>query len=292
MAEIPTTNTGRQLYISSSSVSTDDVLEAVAALYPITKCIELSGGCRHDPNLLERLIAFKQGHPVNFLLHSYFPPPRDHFVLNFADTGQATRDFIERSMEFVTALEVPYYSTHSGFRADFSSDAAGLLHHQSQKTFTLDGIAENVRWFKSRWPNIPLVLENLYPNNGNTSCGFMMSPDEIGEALELMPDIGLLFDLGHIKVSAHLMGFDYQTAVDDIFERYGSRIIEIHLSENDGLVDDHYPIKGDSDQYRIVKNRAAFIRDRDIKVTIEARGVSGAELEESYQLMLNALGYH
>lgn len=277
------------LYISSSSVSTYDVLEAVSALYPITKQIELSGGCRYAPGLLERLIAFKQAHPVQFLLHSYFPPPPDNFVLNFADTGQATRDFIERSMVFVTSLDVPYYSIHAGFRADFSSDSGGLLHQQSPKFFTLDGIAENVRWFKSRWPEILLALENLYPNNGNTSCGFMMSPDEIGEALELMPDIGLLLDLGHIKVSAHLMGFDYLAAVDRIFDQYGSRIMEIHLSENDGTVDDHYPITDVSDQYRIVKNRADFIRDHDIKVTIEARETGGAELEASYHLMLGAL---
>ena len=277
------------LYISSSSVSADDVLEAVSALYSITPRIELSGGCRNDSSLLERLIAFKNAHSVNFLLHSYFPPPNEHFVLNFADTGQITRGFVERSMEFVTALDVPYYSIHAGFRADFSSDDGGLLHEQSKQTFTLDGIAENAHWFRSRWPHIPLALENLYPNNGNTSCGFMMSPDQIGEALERIPEVNLLLDLGHLKVSANLMGFDYLAAVDRIFEQHGSRIIEIHLSENDGLVDDHYPVLADSDQYRIVKGRAGFIRDQGIKVTIEARGIDLAELEASYQLVLEKL---
>lgn len=277
------------LYISSSSVSTDDVLEAVSALYSITPCIELSGGCRNYSRLLERLIAFKQAHSVNFLLHSYFPPPNDHFVLNFADTGQGTRGFVERSMEFVLALNVPYYSIHAGFQADFSSDDGGLLHEQSKQTFTLDGIAENVQWFRSRWPDIPLALENLYPNNGNTSCGFMMSPDQIAEALERIPEVKLLLDLGHLKVSANLMGFDYLAAVDRIFDQYGSRIIEIHLSENDGLVDDHYPVLVDSDQYWIVKGRAGFICDQGVKVTIEARGIDLAELEASYRLVLGVL---
>lgn len=289
LAKDTTTDMAGNFYISSSSVQADDVLKAVTSLYPLTPCIELSGGCRHDPRLLERLSAFKRARSVNFLLHSYFPPPTDSFVLNFADTSQSTRDFIERSMEFVTVLEVPYYSIHAGFRADFSSDDGGLLHEQSKRTFTLDGIAENVQWFFSRWPDIPLALENLYPNNGNTSCGFMMSPDEICEALERIPSISLLLDLGHLKVSAHLMGFDYLAAVARIFDQYGSRILEIHLSENDGLVDDHYPIRVDSDQYRIIKDRAGFIREHDIKVTIEARGIDSAELEVSYQLVLGVL---
>lgn len=289
LAQVSAIESAALLYLSSSSFPGDNVLDAVSALYPLTPCLELSGGCRHDPSLQERLLAFKQTHAVNFLLHSYFPPPVDNFVLNFADTSQDTRDFVERSMAFVTALAVPYYSIHAGFRADFSSDAGGLLHEKSRQTFSLDGIAENVRWFSSRWPTIPLALENLYPNNGNTTCGFMMSPDEIGEALEKIPAISLLLDLGHLKVSARLMGFDYPAAVERIFTQYGSRIVEIHLSENDGLVDDHYPIRVDSDQYLIIKNRAGFIREHGIKVTIEARGADRAELEASYRLVLGAL---
>ena len=284
-----TTDKAAPLFISSSSVTTNDVLEAVFCLYAVTSNVELSGGCRHDSLLLERLITFKQSNQVNFLLHSYFPPPHDHFVLNFADTRQGTRAFIERSMIFVSALDVPYYSIHAGFRADFSSDDGGLLHEQSKRTFTLDGIAENAQWFRSRWPKIPLALENLYPNNGNTTCGFMMSPWDISEALDQIPAIGLLLDLGHLKVSANLIGFDYLEAVERIFEQYGSRIVEIHMSENGGLLDDHFPILSSSDQYRIIKDRAGFIREQGIKITIEARGIDIAEIKESNRLVLEAL---
>jgi len=277
------------LYLSSSSVTTADVLEAVLRLRPITPRIELSGGSRHDPLLLERLIAYKNVNPVNFLLHSYFPPPPVNFVLNFADTSRATRDFIERSMACVTALEVPYYSIHSGFRSDFASDSGGLLHTRSPKSFSLDGICENASWFCSRWPSIPLALENLYPNNGNTSCGFMMHPAEITEALERMPDVMLLLDLGHLKVSAVLMNFDFDNAVHEIFEKHGTRIIEIHLSENNGTADDHLPVLPTSDQYAILKSRAKFIRTQGINITLEAREAGLADVEKSYKVVLEAL---
>jgi len=278
------------LYLSSASIATGDVLEAVRRLAPITRRIELSGGCRHDPQLSERLLAWLRTVDCRFLVHSYFPPPRENFVLNFADTGEATRGFVAESMRFVQLLGAPYYSVHAGFRTEFSSDGGGLLHQSSERVFTLEGIEDNARWFRSRWPSVPLVLENLYPNNGNTACGFLMNPVEMVEALERMPEVGLLLDLGHLKISAQFMGFSYEEAVEELFGRCGERICEIHLSENDGLVDDHYAIGAGSDQLSLVRDKAAFLRRRGVRLTIEARGAEDAELEACYRRLLEALG--
>jgi len=277
------------VYISTSAIIAKSPLAALEGLFPLTQCIELTGGCDYDPDLLEKLLAYRAAHPVDLLLHSYFPPPKEHFVLNFADTGNETRTFIARAMEYVQALEVPYYSVHAGFREDFMADSNGLLHKRSDQVFTFDGIKENVRWYYSRWPVIPLALENIYPNNGNMSCAFMMSLSDISDALDAMPDVFLLLDLGHLKISANLMGFDFNEAVETIFRCYGSRILEIHLSENGGSVDDHLPVSSASQQYAIVREYAAFMRNHAIRVTLETRCATVGEMISSYELIQAAL---
>jgi len=277
------------VYISTSAIIAKSPLAALEGLFPLTQCIELTGGCDHDPDLLEKLLAYRAAHPVDLLLHSYFPPPKEQFVLNFADTGDGTRAFIVRAMEYVQALDVPYYSVHAGFRGDFTADGNGLLHKRSDQVFTFDGIKENVRWYYSRWPGIPLALENIYPNNGNTSCAFMMSLSDIMAALDAMPDVFLLLDLGHLKISANLLGFDFNEAVETIFRCYGSRILEIHLSENGGDVDDHLPVSAASQQYSIVREYATFIRKHAIRVTLETRSSTLGEIISSYELIQDEL---
>lgn len=281
------------VYISSSAIRTDDPVEAISLLLPLTTNIELTGGCAYDERLLPQLVASKTANKVNLLLHNYFPPPREHFVLNFADTGRLTRDFITRAMEYVLALNVPYYSVHAGFRGDFVADGHGLLQKQSDRTFTWEGIRDNVSWFRSKWPHTPLVLENIYPNNRNTACAFMMSDAEIGELLDRIPEIFLLLDLGHLQVSAQLMGFDFSAAVATLFRRFGRRIMELHLSENHGLADDHLPIYPGSPQQQIVREYAEFIRNQAIRVTIETRASMPLEIANSYELITQTLyGHH
>lgn len=279
-----------QVFISSSAVAATSPLDALEQVLPITRNIELTGGCSYDPDLLPKLKAFQKSHPVNLLLHSYFPPPLEHFVLNFADTRVQTRDFISHSMEYVQALKIPYYSIHAGFRKDCTVDCNGILHKSSSKVFTLEEIGENVAWFRNKWPDVPLALENIYPNDGDTSCGFMMSFDEICEAMELLPDIFLLLDLGHLKVSANLIGFDFAKSADTILRTYGSRIKEIHMSENHGVKDDHLPITKTSTQLYHVQNYLnASNHHLTCNITLEVRGASTCEIAESYRLVAESM---
>lgn len=71
-----------------------------------------------------------------------------------------------------------------------------------------------------------------------------------------------LLDLGHLKVSAQLMGFQFTPAVNSLFNRYDNRIVELHLSENNGIIDDHLPISAGSIQYALSRENAAFIRQQ------------------------------
>ncbi|MEK6791514.1 MAG: hypothetical protein AABY45_07440 [Deltaproteobacteria bacterium] len=277
------------VYVSTASVQTDDAAQAVSALSTSgILSIELSGGGAHDAGLLEKLMALKREKGIVFLVHGYFPPPPEHFILNFADTGARTRQFITGSLGFVSALDAPYYSIHAGFRKEFTFNNELLYETKGAPCFSLSGIDENISWFKVVNPGTRLVIENLYPNNKNIEACFLMHIGEITSFIAGRPDVELLLDLGHLNVSATLLGFNFQSAVDRLFTDYAGRIAEIHLSENHGDTDDHLLLCKDSRQLGIVRETAKIIRENGVRLTIEGRGAKMKDVLKSYALVSEA----
>ena len=276
------------LYISTSSVQTKDTVAAIQQLLPITRNIELSGGCLYDKNLFKNLMNIKQQEKINFLLHSYFPPPQERFILNFADISEETRSFIKETMRFVNSLDIDYYSIHAGFKKKFNLEKELLFESDDKKVFMQENIADNLKWFKMQFPDKKMALENLYPNN-NIKCCFMMHIDEIVSMMDDLADIYLLLDLGHLKISSRILGFNYLEAAELLFEKYGNRILEIHLSENSGMNDDHWILNSNSIQYMIIEKYANLITQNKINVTIESRGSTLDELLKCLLMVKNAI---
>ena len=193
------------LYLSSACIKNDNILKAIDEIGVITSNIELSGGSRIRDGLLKELKAAKENYGLNFLVHSYFPPPEVDFVLNFADISNKTRAFIDESMRYVEYFNIPYYSIHAGFKKDFSIKDELLIN--GENGFLIDNIGDNISWFYSKYTQ-KLALENLFPNNQAETC-FASHIDEIIEILDLDERVFLLLDLGHLKIASKFYGFDY-----------------------------------------------------------------------------------
>lgn len=275
---------GKKLFLSTSCVRTGNLVEDVREIFEITGNIELSGGSRYDPHLLKGLKRIKNERNINFLVHSYFPPPENDFILNFANTSDVTRGFIRKAMEYIRGLQIDYYSVHSGCKRDFDFENE-LFSNPKGKRYTLRGIYENIEWFRNEFPDIKLALENSYPNNNLKESSFLTHIEEIFEVLECNKEIYLLLDLGHLKVSSVVLGFDYSVAVQILLDTYIDRVLEIHLSENEGLCDDHNLIHSDSLQYKMIKENVKSILQREINVTIEARNQPFEDVRECYLLI-------
>ncbi len=222
---------------------------------------------------------------INFLLHSYFPPPQEHFVLNFADTGRKTRSFIKETMRFIGALDIDYYSIHAGFKRKFMLNNEVLFKSGDTRLFALEDIEENLAWFASEFPDKKIALENLY----NRECCFMVHIDEIVSMMDAFTDMYLLLDLGHLKISSRLLGFNYLDATALLFERYADRILEIHLSENNAGLDDHLILHSDSIQHMIIRDYARLIGGNKINITIESRNSGLQELSECFAMINRVL---
>lgn len=277
-----------RLFLSTQCIK-GNIIEAIEDLSEISSNIELSGGGQYDINLPGRLIEIKEKKNINFLIHGYFPPPREHFILNFADTSEKTREFIKNTIRFIRALGMDYYSVHAGFKRDFEFSNELLVNPKGEH-YSLDGIYENIEWFKEEFPDIKLALENLYPNNLNVDSCFLMHIDEITGILTNRQDIYLLLDLGHLKISSRILNFNYYEAMELILNKYGDRILEIHLSENHGEYDEHNLLYSDSVQYMAMRNYAGIIRNYNINMSLEVRHVSLEQLRRCYELLAGILG--
>ena len=272
------------LYISTSSIQTKDINEAVNQLSGITKNIELSGGCEYHEDLLEKLIKIKQEKNIHFLLHAYFPPPLKHFILNFSDKNEKTREFITEAMAYAKCLDIPYYSIHAFFKKILTFDNE-LLFESGNKKVGLEDVEGNTKWFLNEFPNTKLAIENLYPSNQSEEICFPVHSDEIVDYFEHNKNIFLLLDLGHLKISSKLLGFNYLNVVELLFEKYNNRILEIHLSENDAIHDNHFLIDSDSIQCIILKKYARIINQNKINVTIESRNSTVEDLVKCFILI-------
>lgn len=268
------------LYISSASIKNNSIFETINQLKTITNNIELSGGTKIQEDMLENISKLKNK-KFNFLVHSYFPPPINDFVLNFADTSKKTRAFITESMKYVKELDIPYYSVHAGFKRDFKIKNELLIDGKS--SFLMENIINNISWFCDSYTE-KIALENLFPNGQKETC-FVSHINEIVELLELDRRVFLLLDLGHLKISSRFYKFNYLEAVNLLFNKYSDRILEIHLSENNGMEDNHYIIQSDSIQYMILEKFRKNIIDNNINLVIEARGYSIEELNQCYDLL-------
>jgi len=268
------------LYISSASIKNNSIFETINQLKTITNNIELSGGTKIQEDMLENISKLKNK-KFNFLVHSYFPPPINDFVLNFADTSKKTRAFISESMKYVKELDISYYSVHAGFKRDFKIKNELLIDGKS--SFLMENIINNISWFCDSYTE-KIALENLFPNGQKETC-FASHINEIVELLELDRRVFLLLDLGHLKISSRFYKFNYLEAVNLLFNKYSDRILEIHLSENNGMEDNHYIIQSDSIQYKILEKFRKNIIDNNINLVIEARGYSIEELNQCYDLL-------
>lgn len=214
--------------------------------------IELSGNVTLENGWREALRATR-GSGTRILLHNYFPPPHEPFVLNLASDQPQTR---ERSLEHCrealrlsAEVGAPFFSVHAGFAARLKPSDLGRPFASSEP-IPLD-LA--LRLFDEAVTELcdlaaELGLRLLVENNvvaafnlvsGRNDLLLLATPKEMQAFCERVahPALGLLIDVGHLNVSANVLGFDRTAWVDTLAGWVGA----FHLSENDGTRDDNRP---------------------------------------------------
>jgi sugar phosphate isomerase/epimerase len=219
--------------------------------------LELSSGIPFAPDILQQAQA-AANRKLRLLVHNYFPPPHEPFVLNLASpdrvTLEASLNLCRQAIDLSAHLGAPFYSVHSGFAMRLSADQLGqpeaqaglskdrLIDRADAEKIFRNSVGELSAHAKSR--GIGLLLENNVVTAKQVAAGraetlLMTSPQEMRTFVDDLQDanVGILLDAGHAKVAAGALGF----AEEDCFRVLGEKVRGVHLSDNDGIADSNRP---------------------------------------------------
>ena len=90
-------------------------------------------------------------------------------------------------------------------------------------------------------------------------------------------NVGLLVDLGHLKISANTLGISPENFIKDL----SPKIVALHFHENNGITDEHSIIFRDSWFWQPLQENIA----RDIYSILEVRSIEPEEITRQIQLI-------
>ncbi len=241
------------IFVSTNCLSTQESITSRIYKYQDhnLNCIELGFGV----SVTEDDISEVSDIDCLFVIHNYFPPPRDAFVLNLASGDEHVRqrslDLVSEAVELASRIGALFYSVHAGFITDPTSyDRTGFVFPQStspnETHSAMDRFitAMKIAVDHAEHCGIKVLVENNVCSRETRGKLLLQTAEEF---LSLFSDLqsshlGLLLDTGHLNVSAHTLGFDRMYFVDQL----APYVQAIHVHDNDGIADTHKPIQPNS----------------------------------------------
>ena len=232
------------------------------------KSIELSGG---KYVAQKKIIKFlKKRNDLNYSLHNYFPVPKKKFVINLASIEKTifkkTFSNIKKSINISSKLNAKYFSFHGGFLfnpniKDLGKKFAKVKLQNRKKSMKLFLNRVNLLAEEAKKNNVKILIENNVITKENYKRFnrdplLLTHPKEIVDFFKKChKNVGLLLDVGHLKVSAKTYGFNLFKA-HEMLKPY---IEGYHLSDNDGLKDSNREFTKNSWFYNGLKKDVKYI---------------------------------
>lgn len=278
------------IYISSACLRYGKDIIGVLKRYEELgiKNVELSSSHVYAENLLEQLKTFK----FNYIIHNYFPPSKEPFILNLASQNKAvlskTVQNIKASLNFCKGLKSDIYGVHPGYRQDpnkkFEFDKNQPI---TDYKAAFDTFIKSVRELVDYASKLGIVFGIENNVSGTTESGdvtgysFMCKEDEFRNLFKEInsPKLGVVLDFGHLKVNSYRLCVDRDKFIDSIRDK----AIEVHLSDNNGEIDEHNCINDRSWFFYSLK------QFRNVPITLESRNQSEEEIMENYDLIKHFL---
>ena len=281
------------IYVSSACIAKKKIGEVIETYVQNgIKDIELSGGTQYYPDVERDLVDGQKKYGLQYVCHAYFPPAQEDFVVNLASCNDKiydqSREHYRRCIKLLTRLECKTLSVHAGFFVEINSEQIGkslnsAIIYDRQEAYDRFCSAYKELVAEAQKAGIAVYLENNvissvnYQNFGRENYFMMTDWESICEMREKL-NFNLLLDIGHLYVSSHTLMLDYKHQVQMLCDQ----VKWMHVSDNDGITDQHLPLKEDSDivwALRYLKHKHP-----EIDITLETTGdISG--ILSSYRLV-------
>ncbi len=283
----------RPVYISSSCIKGErigDVVEVLAQA-GITR-IELSGGMAYYGSIADDLLRLKDEYGLDYLVHGYFPPPEEDFIIDLINDRERAFAFLREAIGISQRLGAGLYSTHAGFTVDvLPLTRGGTLSGEppADKRKAEEILYNNLRNLMAEvvGPDFRFAVENMYPLMGREDYALLAVPEDMLRFLEFSrdyPNLGMVLDMGHLNLSASVVGFDRMEFAREVMKGYGDRVFEMHISENDGSFDAHCIAREGSWQLEV----AGWEEAKGVPAVFEWRGAPVQDVIDNYRELVNS----
>jgi len=277
------------IYISTSCLKNPRNIINVLNEYEKTEIGNVELGSVHeyfDINLLKK-------YEFNFIIHNYFPPPKEEFNLNLASDNNIILSksiaLAKKAIDVCCEVNSPLYTFHAGFTVDpkklgkeFSKedivDREKAINTYSESVIEIIEYASNRGILVAMEPN---VVQKFNLIEGENKLCLFAEFNEIEKLFKILSNkkFGLLLDLGHTSVTSHWLKFD-----KDLFiEKFKSKIIAVHASNNNGLADQHKSLTEDcwtTSKLKMFKN---------IPISLETMNLTTDEIKTNLSIAENAI---
>lgn len=282
------------IFVSSSCIKKHSIAKVIQQLAENgIRNIELSGGTDYYDSIERDLAVLKRKYNLQYACHAYFPPPETHFVVNLASCNdwiyqQSINHYIH-CIEMLKRIDCKILSIHAGFLIEIGTDEIGnklsnKVIYDENKAYDrfcsayehiADLCIENGIVFFLE--NNVLSLENYTEFDYNN---YLMMTDYTSIIrMKKQIDFNLLLDLGHLHVSSNTLGLSYAEEC----KKLENHIKWLHISENNGISDEHKPLKSDGE----IMSEFGKMNCQNINITLETIG-SIEEILSSIVMIENA----
>jgi sugar phosphate isomerase/epimerase len=236
--------------------------------------IELSGGTEYYESYEDDIFDLKEKYSLNFLIHNYFPPPKEDFVLNLASLDDAiferSLEQLRKSIRLAHLLGADKFGFHAGFYANISLDEIGKAisaGHLCNTKQAYERFCSGFNLIKSESKEVAMYIENNVYSKTNFDIYGLQNPlmlTSLTEYRELQQhiDFKLLLDVAHLYVSSRTLCFDFDSHLDQMIMETDY----IHLSDNDGYHDQNANFASDSKLLNKLKKN--HLKDKIITLEI------------------------
>ena len=239
----------RKVFISTGGFKSISAIDAIKNLKKKKIFeIELSGGKYINKKDLKKL----ENKKIELRLHNYFPPPNQSFVINLASRNnlivKKTINQIKKSILLSKKLGAKYFGFHAGFRIDPNVNNLGKIldGKLAPRKIALKIFKKNIlilNKFAIKNNKVLLIENNVVTKKNLIKYGsnplLLTNPKEILKFFKELPkSIGLLLDVGHLKVSSKTEKFSLIKAIKSL----NPLTKGYHLSENNFIIDSNNKI--------------------------------------------------
>lgn len=239
------------IFISSACAKKRRIGDAIAEIVSYGfRHIELTGGTEYYPHIEDELRELKERYALTYLVHNYFPPSTVPFVLNLAsanpDVVAASLENIREALRLSQLFGATKYSFHAGFLVDIQAEHVGKSMAKDllcDEDVALRRFCHGVQTVQEMAGDIRIYIENNVIAQHNFETYDRRNPalmtDHAGFLrLKRVIDFHCLLDVAHLKVSATVLGHDFEHELALMMP--GTEYL--HISDNDGWADQNQPL--------------------------------------------------